>query len=320
MGVDRIGYIKDKYSVLDYARDVLGLPVKKSGDRCMSIAPGEHHTNNAFVVFNDWWYDFSAGNGGDVIDLCAVARHGGDKGAAIRELAGDYGYSVEWEEYTQTLNSKIAYFHSQLREADRRYLYRRGIKKATVDRLRIGYDPQEDRLIIPYYKNGYVAYYVGRDRSGNPEASKYKKARLDGLNENIAWGLHTFEPKHREDALLIVSNHPEIDKEGVSKRDTSVSKSILEKFCIITEGAFDALSFEQEGFKVLSPISGYFNKSALKQVIGLCKTQDCVYICFDSDKAGTKFQVNMAQLLFPPPYKVCVRNIARRLQGHKRVL
>ena len=86
MGVDRITYIKDKYSVLEYARDVLGLPVKKSGDRCTSIAPGEHHTNNAFVVFNDWWYDFSAGNGGDVIDLCAVARHGGDKGAAIREL------------------------------------------------------------------------------------------------------------------------------------------------------------------------------------------------------------------------------------------
>ena len=298
MGVDRIAYIKDKYSVLEYARDVLGLPVKKSGDRCTSIAPGEHHTNNAFVVFNDWWYDFSAGTGGDVIDLCAVARHGGDKGAAIRELAGDYGYSVEWEEYTQNLNSKIAYFHSQLREADRRYLYRRGIKKATVDRLRIGYDPQEDRLIIPYYKNGYVAYYVGRDRSGNPEASKYKKARLDGLNENIAWGLHTFEPKRREEILRIVSNPPEIDKEGMTKRDPSVSKGILEKFCIITEGAFDALSFEQDGFKVLSPISGYFSKSALKQVISLCKTQECVFICFDSDKAGTKFQVNMAQLLF----------------------
>ena len=186
MELDRIAYIKEKYSVLDYARDVLGLSVKKSGDRCTSIAPGEHHTNNAFVVFNDWWYDFSAGTGGDVIDLCAVARHGGDKGAAIRELAGDYGYSTEWQEYIQKLGDKIAYFHSQLRECDMRYLYRRGIKKATVDRLLIGYDAQEDRLIVPYWKNGYIAYYVGRDRSGNPEASKYKKAKLDGLNENIA--------------------------------------------------------------------------------------------------------------------------------------
>ena len=297
MGVDRIGYIKEKYSVLDYARDVLCLPVRKSGDRCVSLAPGSRNPT-AMVVYDDWWYDFKQGIGGDVIDLCAQARHNGDKGEAIRELAGDYGFSTGWIEYTQNLGNKIAYFHSQLRESDRRYLYRRGIKKATADRLLIGYDAETDRLIIPYWKNGYAAYYVGRDRSGKPEASKYKKAKLDGLNENIAWGLHTFTPKHREEMLRIVSTPPENDTGSMTKRDPSVSKSILEKFCIITEGAFDALSFEQEGFKVLSPISGYFNKDALKQVIGLCKTQECVYICFDSDKAGTRFQVNMAQMLF----------------------
>ena len=281
MGVDRIAYIKEQYSVLEYARDVLGLPVHKSGDRCMSIAPGPHKTNNAFVVYEDSWYDFSAGCGGDVIDLCAEAKYGGDKGAAIRDLAGDYGGN--WKQYTEQLCDKIAYFHSQLRESDRHYLYRRGIKKETVDRLRLGYDANEDRLIIPYFKNRYVAYYVGRDRSDNPEASKYKKAKLDGLNENIAWGLHTFEPKHHEEMLRNVEN---------------AKKAVLEKYCVITEGAFDAMSFEQEGFKVLSPISGYFSKEALKQVISLCKTQDCVYICFDSDNAGTKFQVNMAQMLF----------------------
>ena len=297
MGLDRVSYIKDKYSVLDYARDVLGLPVRKSGDRCASIMPGPHKTTNAFVVYEDWWYDFSGGIGGDVIDLCAVARHDGNKGDAIRELGGDYG-GQDWAEYTQKLNDKIAYFHKHLRESDRRYLYRRGIKKETVDRLRIGYDEKEDRLIIPYYKNGYIAYYVGRDRSGNPEAAKYKKAYLDGLNENIAWGLHTFAPKRREEILSIVSKSPENDTDGMSKRDPSMTKSILEKFCIITEGAFDALSFEQEGFKVLSPISGYFSKEALKQVMSLCKTQECVFLCFDSDKAGTRFQVEMAKLLF----------------------
>lgn len=298
MGVDRIAYIKDKYSVLEYARDTLGLPVRKSGDRCASIAPGPHHTNNAFVVYEDWWYDFSAGNGGDVIDLCAIARHGGDKGAAIHELAGEYGYSTSWRVYRSSLMDKIAYWHKRLRECDRHYCYRRGIKADTIDRLRIGYNPYEDRLIIPYWKNGYVAYYVGRDRSGKPEAAKYKKAKLDGLNENIAWGLHTFEPKRREEILRIISNTPEIITDGVKNTPLSVKKDVLEKFCIITEGAFDALSFEQEGFKVLSPISGYFSKSALKQVISLCKTQGCVYICFDSDKAGTKFQVKMAELLF----------------------
>ena len=306
MAVDRITYIKDKYSVLDYARDVLGLPVQKSGDRCTSIGPGPHKTNNAFVVYEDWWYDFSAGCGGDVIDLCAIARHNSDKGEAIRELAGDYGYSANWLEYTQNLGNKIMYFHTQLRESDLRYLRRRRIYKETVDRLQIGYDEKEDRLIIPYWKNGYIAYYCGRDRSGKPEAAKYKKAYLDGLNENIPWGLHTFNPKHREwvkQMLLTKPNladteSPSADTTSPTKKASCVTADDLEKFCIITEGAFDALSFEQEGFKVLSPISGYFSKYALKQVISLCKTQECVFICFDNDNAGSKFQVNMAQLLF----------------------
>ena len=282
MAVDRIAYIKEHYNVLDYARYTLGLPVNKAGDRCMSIAPGPHKTNNAFVVYNDWWYDFSAGCGGDVIDLCAEAKHGGDKGAAIRELAGDYGGN--WKQYTEQLCDKIAYFHSQLREQDKEYILKRGIKAETIERLKLGYDAKEDRLIIPYFKNHYVAYYIGRDRSGKPDASKYKKAHLDGLNENIAWGLHTFEPERR--------------KEILSGIEDGEKKNMLENFCVIAEGAFDAMSFEQEGFKILSPISGYFNKDTLKQVISLCKTQDCVFICFDSDKAGTKFQINMARTLF----------------------
>ena len=30
-------------------------------------------------------------------------------------------------------------------------------------------------------------------------------------------------------------------------------------------------SFDQEGYRVLSPISGYFNKDSLKQVLNICK-------------------------------------------------
>ena len=282
MAVDRIAYIKERYNVLDYARNTLHLPVHKAGDRCTSIAPGPHKTNNAFVVYKDWWYDFSSGCGGDVIDLCAEAKYGGDKGAAIRELAGDYG--GDWKRYTEQLCDKIAYFHSQLRDEDREYIVKRGINAETIERLKLGYDAKEDRLTIPYFKNGYVAYYIGRDRSGKEGASKYKKSFLDGLNENIAWGLHSFMPERRKQIL--------------ESTEDEAKKAVLEKFCVIAEGAFDAMSFEQEGFKVLSPISGYFNKDTLKQVVSLCKTQECVFICFDNDNAGSKFQINMAQTLF----------------------
>ena len=323
MAVDRINYIKDKYSVLEYARDVLGLAVQKSGDRCVSLAPDSQNPT-AMIVYDDWWYDFKQGKGGDIIDLCAEAKHDGDKGAAIRELAGDYGLNENWKEYTQNLCTKIAYWHSQLRESDWRYLRRRKIRKATADRLMLGYDEKENRLIIPYFKNGYVAYYIGRTRSNDPNVSKYKKAYIDGMNENIPWGLHSFT----QDNCKRVENELSAVTEGMSEVTASVTAEgdcvtgeahsvtvekspengkmrnsadklqLINKYAVIAEGAFDAMSFEQEGFKVLSPISGYFNKEALRQVICMLKTMPSVFVLFDSDQAGTKFTLKMCMTLF----------------------
>ncbi len=320
MAMDRIEYIKSKYNVLDYARDVLGLPVNKSGDRCTSIAPGPHKTDNAFVAYDDWWYDFSSGKGGDIIDLCAEAKHDGDKGAAIRELAGDYGVNPDWVAYTDKLEEKVKYWHSQLRECDMHYLYRRGIKKATVDRLMIGYSEKRQRLIIPYWKNGRVIYWIGRDRSGDPKASKYVKAYLDGHNENIPWGLHSFTPencKRVESEIISATDGMAIatdsmansgdcvavqniqTSETISKMRSSADKlKLIKKYAVIAEGAFDALSFEQEGFRVLSPISGYFNKESTKQVVCMLKHVPSVFILFDNDKAGSKFTLNMCMTLF----------------------
>nr|WP_321500001.1 phage/plasmid primase, P4 family [uncultured Dethiosulfovibrio sp.] len=285
-GTDRIQRIKGKYSVISYARSVLNIPVRKTGDRWKSFGGGANPTCVAF--YEDWWYDFKLCVGGDVIDLCAVARHNGDKGAAIRELGGD---DPGWREYTQRLGDMCFKWHESLEERHRLYLYRRGIRKETVDRLKIGFDGS--RLVIPYWKNGYIAYYVSRvlsqdvkkqgeiitdtpeiitpdDNNSSSDSKKpvpkYKKAPLDGMNENIPWGLNTLD------------------------RDSSV--------LVITEGAFDALSFEQEGYKVLSPMGGHFNKESLKQVLDICKSQETVFLCFDSDDAGNRFQSNMSQMLF----------------------
>ncbi|MBQ7263347.1 MAG: toprim domain-containing protein, partial [Synergistaceae bacterium] len=261
MGLDRIQHIKERVSVLGYAQGVLGLPVRKSGDRCVSLAPGSSNPT-ALVVYDDWWYDFKLGCGGDVIDLCAFARHDGNRGAAIRELGGDIG--SEWKDYTQRLISRMVAYHKALRPEDREYLHGRRITDETTDRLRIGY--HDGRLYIPYYKNGYIAYYASRDRTGAPDAPKYKKAKLDGMNENIPWGLHT------------------LDRAG----------DVL----VIAEGMFDALSFEQEGYKVLSPIGGHFSKAAMKQVISIAQGHARTFVCFDSDAAGDRFTVALSKALF----------------------
>lgn len=250
-----IAQIKEKTSVLEYAREALGLPVSKSGDRCCSLAGGSNPT--AMVVYDDWWYDFKASMGGDVIDLCAVAKHEGDKGRAIRELGGT---DTSWVEYTQNLCCQIQAWHESLRQEDREYLASRRITEETITRLKIGYN---GRLVFPYFKNGYIAYYVSRDREG--KLPKYKKMTLDGLNENIPWGLHT------------------LDRPGV---------------LFIPEGVFDAVSADQENFKVLSPMGGHFSKSQMKLVMSACKEAEGVFLCFDSDDSGSKFQMDMAMFLF----------------------
>ncbi len=65
------------------------------------------------------------------------------------------------------------------------------------------------RIVIPYWKNGYVCYYISRRTD-----LKYLKAKLDEYNENAPWGMQTLK-----------AGEP----------------------LYIAEGAFDALSYYQRG-------------------------------------------------------------------------
>ena len=291
MAVDRIKYIKEKYTCVEMAQ-LLGLPIHKSGDRCVSFAPNSHNST-AMVVYDDWWYDFKQGCGGDVIDLYAEAKFGGDKGKAIFELSGDLN-SKEWLHYTKVLNGKIQVCHNALRESDYHYLHRRRINNETIKRLKLGYDASDERLIIPYFKNNYVAYYVARDRSGKEGVSKYKKAYLDGFNENIPWGLHSFSDDYRDKIKQIIKDNAA----NPDDKDADEKIKILDEYAVIAEGAFDAMSFEQEGFRVLSPISGYFNQEAKKQVVSMLRMVKHVFVCFDNDNAGSRFTTDMCKFLF----------------------
>ena len=265
--------IKQRITCIDYCQSK-GLSITKAGDRCVSPIRSGARNKTSFVCYAEWWYDFSAGVGGDVIDLCALADHGGDKGSAIRELAKrtgieDDGSSEGWVEYTNNLNSKIAKWHKDLSPEYRKYCNDRGIKDETIDEIRIG-QAENGRLVIPYYKNGYVAYYISRAMPGsaNPD-SKYMKAKRDGLNENVIWGLQS------------------LDREG----DTLV----------VAEGMFDILSFYQEQFPCISAITGHFPKSQIPSVLSICRNYKRVFLVYDNDifsHAGEKFTVKMAKILF----------------------
>lgn len=265
--------IKQRLSCIDFCQSK-GLPISKPGSRCISPIRNGAKNKTSFVCYSDFWYDFSAGQGGDVIDLCALIDYGGDKGKAIRTLAkrvgiDDDGSTEGWVDYTNQLNAKIAKWHKNLSAEYREYCNKRGITDATIDEIRIG-QTDDGRLAIPYYKNGYVAYYITRAMPGsaNPD-SKYMKAKKDGLNENIVWGLQSLE---REGDTLIVA-----------------------------EGMFDILSFYQEKYPCISAITGHFSGAQISSVLNICKNFKQVFLVYDNDlvsHAGEKFTVKMAKILF----------------------
>lgn len=194
-----LSQIKKRINCVDVAKRC-GLPITKSGDRCVSpLRPGASNPSS-FCVDDDFWYDFGDGRGGDCIDLLAELQYSGDRGSAIRELArltgvqSDGGDSQEWIDYTNHLNAQTAFYHSQLTADDRDYLHSRGLHDADIDRLMIGRvsdGPLRGRLFLPYFQSGgYVCYYATRALPGgaHPE-SKYMKQRRDDHCQHIPWGM-----------------------------------------------------------------------------------------------------------------------------------
>lgn len=263
--------IKERINCVEVARRC-NLPIKRSGDRCVSPLRAGANNPTSFVVYDDFWYDFGQAKGGDVIDLLAEIKHGKDKGAAIRELAAWTGIenaSINdgWSAYTQDLCNRIAHYQTRLTQEDYDYLHKRGLTDNTISTLRFGRD-YDGRLVIPYFKNGYVAYYCTRAMPGcNFAESKYRKMRIDDYNEHIVWGLD--------------------------------SLSRMGDTLVIAEGIFDAISFWQEGYPVLSAVTGFFSHDQLTSLLQAAKMFKRVFIVYDNDKvshAGDKFCEKMARI------------------------
>jgi P4 family phage/plasmid primase-like protien len=269
--------IKNKVLCFEYARDVLGLPVDKPGDRCISFRPGADNPTSLMVDERSW-HDFGAAEQGhgDIIDLCRLAKHDGAFGPAIRELAQIAGIELRKcpdDTHFDHIQRAAEHFHRNLRPEDREYLHGRGIKDETIDALQIGFGKNYDdfgmdgRLVIPYWQAGKIRYMVGRALKGcMDEKTKYKKLYRQELSDHPIWGIDTLRRQGR---------------------------------VIIAEGIFDALSVYQEGLPVLTAVTGRFSHDQEKDLYSLLRGRQ-VTVCMDFDpdtKAGQHFTVDLAQKL-----------------------
>lgn len=303
--------IKDRVSCVQYMHDEHHEQINNG--RCRSFRSGAEN-RTSLKVDDRYWYDFGSSKYGDIIDLCAEDK-GYSKGEAIKYLAHQYGvenysyrYDVVFDTHQRILNDAVHFYTQNMPEIITAYIRERGIRQATIEELKIGfsvnpcdylldlgYDMTDisqsgicsflNRIMIPYLDaKGNTKYLIGRESpfaslsSSNPTA-KYVKLHRTEYNEHAIWGV------------------PTLSRQG------SV---------IIAEGAFDAISCYQEGFPVLSAITGSFSSEQKKDLYNLLRGRD-VIICMDYDPdthAGQKFTARLAQDLFEHgvKVKVCLLN------------
>lgn len=311
--------LKEHFDIVEVAKHFGFQPESKDGNvwRCVSTIADSHNitalcidTSKKPQVFKD----FKGDTGGDVIDFVATVLHGTiDKYTRVEaakylyQLGGltpeNCKYDAKRHEACQKARAhfvrKVEQYHEFLINAKNEdvrklldYLHERGITDETIRRRKIGICKRsidyakdgisciEPRLFLPYFdRAGIPVYGINRrldwcchsTEKGN--GSKYMKTKTTDFIKNSICGVDTLARRKEDDYSLLV----------------------------IPEGFFDWLSFEQEGFHCLSPITGSFSHEQEQEVFTECQKYRRIVTAFDIDgesEAGQKFTFNFCLKAF----------------------
>ena len=291
--------VQEKYNIVAVAKN-LGLIIKKVGGSYRSNSLDESgRGENALALYEatNSWYDFMLEKGGDITNLVAEIKFGGDIKQALQFLMPEY----ESHSISKDIQKRADLLHSIEHGNDillndtrnqcvkaREYLHSRRISDETIKALKIGVDTYggDFRILFPFWNEpgSNLLYYVTRryNWTGNGEneaTPKYKNACLSyyPFLRNAPFGLNTLKRK-KDDTL------------------------------IITEGIFDCLAFYQEGYSVLASHGGDFGK-LWKEVIEKIKDFKRVILAYDNDDAGMNFTYKAALVLLKNGISFSVANL-----------
>lgn len=313
---DVIFSLKSSTSCVDICRFFLGINVLYEGQAIHApsfIRQGDTHPS--FAVYHDHAFDFATSTSYDIFDLLMIGK-GLSFPQAFQEISGKplSDFFPHSPETPDPLKENIARLKSFIRDCSKNldqsqsaldYLSQRGISHETALKLAIGFDPKTNRLIIPFFKNGSVRYYAGRDISGN-QSPKYLYMTTELGCSKIPFGLQSIKPKLKRKVFKPFSDVDETETNSAIKSST----------LILTEGLLDAVSLIQDGWQVLASGGGSFGKNNNKLVIDICRMYDKVCLAYDNDKAGQDFQLKIARWLIGENIPFVCALIPHSVDGH----
>ncbi|MBR4040186.1 MAG: toprim domain-containing protein [Clostridia bacterium] len=270
----------DKKERGKYACPICGSGTRSGGDGAFSIDKDEIHGKC-----------FACGFYGDIFDLYA-ARDGITLEDATREVIAKYGKpdaapaaytkAVEVSKPTpQTADQAsrkkaaeyvLACYKAMQGSPATAYLQRRGISQESINRYRLGYDAQNNRLIIPHDPAG--SYYIARDLSGAHGVPKYMNPKgLEAILFNAA-ALYTDEP------------------------------------CFVVESDLCAISIEQEGGKAVALAGTGGQSRLLAQIRQQKPTAPALIVSLDNDAKGQEAALKLIAELEKQGIPVLQANIS----------
>ena len=310
--------LKEHFNVVEVAKH-FGFDVHDDGYqkwRCVSTVAGSTNETALCIQVSDKGYqvfkDFKGGTGGDVIDFVAIVLHGSvddysrvEAAKYLYQLAGltpgNDKYDSKRHEASQHARERfvrnVEHYHEFLLKSQNEdarklldYLHERRITDETIRRRKIGICKRsieykdgkhtEPRLFLPYF-----------DRAGVP---------VYGINRRLDWHCHSTEKGNG--CKYMKTTTTEFIKNSICGVDTLARRKEDDfSLLVIPEGFFDWLSFAQEGFHCLSPITGSFSHEQEQEVFAECQKYRRIVTAFDIDaesQAGQKFTFEFCMKAF----------------------
>ena len=300
--------LRDRISLKEYCENELGFNFHRIGKSYRATVQELGGGHDAFCINVDTpnlWIQYAGANKehsskGDIIELCAIMNHDGDKGAALKELAEKFLTESEREQYMARLNKwleerkaeqeEISRYHENLTSGKYEnikhwfeYLHSRGIDDGQIKRLKLGYSLHGNGgLVIPRFNYDGVEV-IGHSTRRMPNAEgienekepKYQKAFNNSFVRNAPLGLQTL--------------------------------SRADKPPVLTEGDFDYMNFENAGYPVVGKIE---SEKYWPEIIAILEERDDrVYLAYDNDEQGKIYTRQAADRLFKAKIKFSVVNL-----------
>lgn len=317
--------VKNAAEILPLVEDYVRL--RKAGGTYKGLCPFHQEKTPSFTVSpaRGTYKCFGCGEGGDAISFVEKLESV-DFVGAIEKLAQRFGVEIEYEEISpeadrerkrkdrlgKLLERATVFYERVLWDSDqgafaREYLASRSLGEDVCRAFRLGYAPGGATLARGAEKEGFTRDDLLATGLANSRGNDYFQRRLLFPLTDARGGVRGFQARKLYDDDRLTAkyvNSPESDlfKKGdlLYGLDSARQPIAKEDRAVVVEGNTDVIALRQAGFlPVVASMGTALTTAQLRELNRLTKR---LFLCFDSDAAGTEATLRGMELAVAEPF------------------